>query len=1250
MSIYKKSLVKLGGNLMKRTARIWISNLIVFSLVFSLFPPQERVEANTGSNPIVISDPIGDADSPTQVSASRIDVKGSFFGVSNLSYTVSQYRKLSNGELVLIQSREGVERPQIDGSKFTFVGVELYEGINMITVKGSQDGQVYADRKYVELTNLPVIKSVKYNEQDLQKNNEIKDKLFNDELTIKGGIINATDIVATVNGGSQKYVGSTFSSQTEDEDTYIITKIPLQRGKNTIELVAKNLSKTYPLEVVVIYNDGAPYIDGELEANELVSPMTFVNNELRITGNMYNFKATPDNGQTSDDQIDIEVNGSILSMTRTEFHDLPGGGSKTENGITLTKSGETVVDGVYTYDYEIYVPAIKENDINNLKVTFTRGGQSYVQKYSLEHLDPSVVYITQTSGLASTVTSKNISFSLTTSAAVINESQFVTHQYVDEAGNTQTIYLPINTIETNVDGTVTYTFVDVPLSPGPNTLIARPNDNDTNKRDYFIQYINSPDVKIYNLVNGDKIGGDNGQNPILYGELVNIDLNDRERTTITIENGAGAESFRLQLSDFFTDPGQEFEFVFDLEATNRLNSGANDITIRVSDGATTTETRLTVFYFNSDTPAVTVDVDPEEKVFSTDTFKKVSSGNYETEAHYVFLEMTYGGASELIFYYNGVQAAYLDVSDPANKTIRYLIDDPVIRLEFDGDSTIKTNYPLYLNRGTNTFELEGISSFGTSSNSKVSVTRYQSPVRLIQPVLPRENVVNQNFIKVVVEADADIVKIGRDEATLELLEMDELRELLLLLPVELRSDILQKYNVDDINDDDQLQRVDQSEVAGKRFVAEVFLKPGKNTIKYSVEKGGNKSKHEFEIFYAESPTEGARYKESLSRGKIDVFDDGLEIDFPRNTLLVDPNSDSAVFDVFEHDVDVSFGIVDRSSGKLVKVWSEQQGQYIFEEFQEPFRTIMPFRFIPPDRTGYAGQIYWIEAAGDMTNVNSGLIPSNRGEITIAYNQSIRNDAQNLLAVYRFDPDEQRWTNLGGVVDTRKQTITAPVEEFGYYTVMAKRGTYNDIRNHSWAANYLQTMFAKGIMKAESFNRFGSDLLTTRGEFSTLLVKALQIPINAGPYLDKEKTRPVNPTFVDVNPLLDPQGEFAFYSYEYIETAGRAGIVRGLGQGEFGPEGLLTREEAAIMIARALNLDIEDDIDRSMEKLRKDYADADKISRYAVAYVQAVINEGIMSGSPFGDSDLMNFNPDSFLSRAEAAAVAYRLMQEQKLLP
>ncbi len=1212
------------------------SIFIIFALLLTVIPLTGIVEA--ADNPIVISNPMGTISYPTPVTTSRIDLSGSFYGVTSLNYKVTQMRKVGT-ELIPIQSREGVDAAYIVGSTFTFYGVELYQGINEITVTGKDASGTSSpsERVYVEYSNLPIILTLKYGEQNLKINNEITDKLYLDELLIKGEVMNAETIVAKINGDSTEYQGTVLSN-----GQYIIAKIPLQRGKNKLEVIARNTTKEYPVSVEIIYNDGYPYVgDTKIDVDDsnnfivMEKQMNFTANNIEFTGALNNFE--------DGDKIKFLFNTTNFTVNYDDF-DIATIDTSTPYLSATAEDYNYQLYKTATNKFKLHYDSVKQNETNILQFTFTRNLSDYTQTYYLEHFNDTLNFVTHTSGISGTTTSKSLNFYVFTDDTAITNDVTINHK--DGLGNDVTLVSRTSTLVPVGSPTEVMHTISVNLVPGYNTIIVRPNtgtDSEINKKEYTILYINSPDVKILNLINGDRIGDGVLQQEIV-GELLNVSLANRTNTEVTIENRTGNSIYKLAIGDF--EAANSYKFTLDL--TNKLQTGANDIVFKVTDGVTTTTTRITVFYFSSDGPSAFIEVDEAAtRVINDDAnFTESSDGTIETEARYVHINGGFSNAEDIIFYLNGVRVIQekvlasgetkcVGINPATNESFRLTINWAT--------KTFTTDYPIYLNEGTNVVEVEVVSSTGTSRSEKLYLNRVLPPVKLISPNLERENVVNSNYVEVIIEASgADSVTIGKEEAQYTKLSNTELRDLINALNIKPNYDT----NGNNILEDTELAVIDQGDIIGKRYVADVFLKSGKNTIKYEVVINGSKKSYQFVIYYAASPEEGAKYKESFDKSKITVFDKKVILEFPKNTWLIQADDLTPSMNKYVSDSYLEFGIVDKQTGKLDKTWDSNLGKYVFDDFYEPFKTLMPVRIVPPDRTGYASDIYWIEAEGDILNVDSGLIPTNSGEITIQYDQSIVSDSQNQLAIYHFDRTKYEWVNLGGVTDTKEKTVTTTISELGYYTVMAKRGTYTDIINHSWAANYLHALYSKGIMVPESYSRFGSDLLTTRGEFATILIKALNVPLDAGPYYSGNKLYPVNASFVDVNPLLNP--ESGFYSYEYIETAARAGIVRGMGQGEFNPDGLLTRQDAAAMIARAADYKTESDLDKAAAALQKMYADADKISNYSASYVLAVTKATIMSGSDVGGSTV--FNPSSYLSRAEASAIAYRLMVQKKKLP
>jgi hypothetical protein len=190
---------------------------------------------------------------------------------------------------------------------------------------------------------------------------------------------------------------------------------------------------------------------------------------------------------------------------------------------------------------------------------------------------------------------------------------------------------------------------------------------------------------------------------------------------------------------------------------------------------------------------------------------------------------------------------------------------------------------------------------------------------------------------------------------------------------------------------------------------------------------------------------------------------------------------------------------------------------------------------------------------------------------------------------------------------------------------------------------LQTLFAKGYMSKLYLSSFGADDYTTRGEFAALLVRAKGLKLNSDN----------NNSFVDVV----PGSVSVSWNYAEIETAARAGIISGLLNRVYGPDLLLTRQDAAVMIARAMNLKSAVNDAKLTTKIQKAFVDGNTISYYARPSIDIVNSDGIMVGIPIDTNTAakgkpqLNFNPTANLTRAEAGQITVKVLQKYlKALP
>ncbi|MGG3884933.1 Ig-like domain-containing protein [Brevibacillus panacihumi] len=456
------------------------------------------------------------------------------------------------------------------------------------------------------------------------------------------------------------------------------------------------------------------------------------------------------------------------------------------------------------------------------------------------------------------------------------------------------------------------------------------------------------------------------------------------------------------------------------------------------------------------------------------------------------------------------------------------------------------------------------------------------------------------------------------------------------------------------------------------FESNVTLKPGLNKIKFTVHFGTNSYNDEIKIFNLNSAVGGAESRDVFGKKlSFSMFEKAFELKFPSGTVLLAPQSNKAgsevnapQTDIFTN-VPIYFGIADRTNGQ---VSIDDHG--LKRDMEDLLRITSDFN--------YASPLYYVDAGnakhgsmdededrapggrdpyfdGTVNNVKMepfierwryNLVPSKVGTVSIKYDPSIVNAANNILTVFYNNGDE--WINLGGVVNTSKKTVTVPFKGFGYYMVMKTRETFSDVINHPFARDAIETLYAKGIMNDAPGSGFGTELKITRGEFATMLVKALDLPINAGPYSGNSERNPTEPSFNDVHPDFDDWN----YEYKYIETAARAGIVRGKSTRGFFPDDPLTREEATIMIARALNLKL-GNADAAMLALGKSFTDGQQTGYYAAPSVLAVTKAKIMNGEvndPSAKKPTYRFNPKGDLTRAEMAIITIRIMTQLKKLP
>ncbi|WP_433582174.1 S-layer homology domain-containing protein [Paenibacillus amylolyticus] len=704
---------------------------------------------------------------------------------------------------------------------------------------------------------------------------------------------------------------------------------------------------------------------------------------------------------------------------------------------------------------------------------------------------------------------------------------------------------------------------------------------------------------------------------------------------------------------------QKFKFSLPIKRNGPIYYGENTIELRavVDDGGGRPKTITTLLKINViDTYHSTISTFMPTRIpTSRESFDNSIVSNYTQEKlsrifavtpDFIFKDEKYVTSEktfDLVFRGAGAQNVNLSFG---SKVIfsQTLNSDNVLQSKDTGDTADYTgsdfagNQDAFIGRirglkfdapGTQVYTLELINSTGARSTQRIEIVREPASYRILapQPTVGDQIVVNKNFVRFDIEAEgATQVKIGKDIA-------------------EKRTDLNNRFVLDYVD-----------------------LKADKeNKVKIEITRPGGKINDTISIYYTSAVTTNSEYMAPKVANKYTAFNKNLQLSFPKGTVLQSQNSIGVT--KFYPNNKLLFGIAEPKKGIVEKINDYGYDTEIGGENKPKIEIPLAVsgNFASSLDTGdftLISDIYWINGGvGELGSKSDSsykpgtdgltpysmegifstfaseriLTPSSRGSLILNYDPSIVDDVGATITVFRLSDKTKTgtWVPIGGKVDTKKHTITVPFDEFGYYKVMKQSKSYADITNHPWARNYLNAMYAKGLMKPLKSNSFGADDRITRGEFATLLVKGMNIPI----------TTPTQQTFSDVGKGTGAE----IWNYEAIETAARVGIITGRSDGFFQPQLPISREDAAVMIARAMNAKLAANDDKLSQALGKSFLDSGSIEYYARPAIQAVTKAKIMDGSPVtvagSKKAQFQFNPKGNMTRAEAAKIAVELLKK-----
>ena len=179
-------------------------------------------------------------------------------------------------------------------------------------------------------------------------------------------------------------------------------------------------------------------------------------------------------------------------------------------------------------------------------------------------------------------------------------------------------------------------------------------------------------------------------------------------------------------------------------------------------------------------------------------------------------------------------------------------------------------------------------------------------------------------------------------------------------------------------------------------------------------------------------------------------------------------------------------------------------------------------------------------------------------------------------------------------------------------------TFGDIKKSPNQAA-IEALAAREIINGMNEAEFRPDATMTRAQYATIVVKALGL------------TPKSNSKFKDV-------AANAWYA-AYVGTANAYGIVNGVSDTEFNPEGTITRQEAAVMTVRAAKLC---GLDTAMSEAEQndilcDYMDYRTIASWAKESMAYCYWNEILN------TDDLNAEPTREILRGEVAEMLYRML-------
>ena len=277
---------------------------------------------------------------------------------------------------------------------------------------------------------------------------------------------------------------------------------------------------------------------------------------------------------------------------------------------------------------------------------------------------------------------------------------------------------------------------------------------------------------------------------------------------------------------------------------------------------------------------------------------------------------------------------------------------------------------------------------------------------------------------------------------------------------------------------------------------------------------------------------------------------------------------------------------------------------------------------PPSSSGYYPSYYSVTVPSDLEggNVTSNRTSAQQGsKVTLTVKPDEGYHFDSLTVNDRNGKPVEVTDNGDGTY-----TFTMPYGKVTVEAEFVKCGSldFTDLDTKAWYHDYTDYVIAHGLMQGTGNNIFAPAGTVNRAQMVMVLWNMSGKPV-VNYYM----------TYSDVS-------EDAWYS-EAVRWATSEGIVGGYGNGKFGPNDSITREQMAVMLYR-YEQKYGDGGFTGDWMYRLPFTDLDQISDWAFEAVAWCNMEGVITGK---DNNV--FDPKGFAKRSEMAAILTRYLTQNK---